>query len=648
MKKHYIYILAAVLALASCSKEGTDPGAGKSPLKVTADLTGAVPTKASGNTWASGDAVIGYIQHVDKSTAPVTVISDASFRSSLVNFTVNSDKTTLSVPAGPLYWEDYSNSVVGGKDLRLTDHALRIFYGYCYNGGTPSTALTDATGVLGWTVATNQNVSAGITPNDLLWAPTQAPVTYVKNTSAAAAHGTLNMPFTHAMSLFTINLTLGDGFASTYTLNNTVVTLKQMNTVCTATAPTGVLSAIGTPADITMKRGSTSTPKQCTYQAVVAPSQIAAVGSLFATITNADGNDYEVNASAQMHDATGTYWGTQLETGDITKSGVNYVLNITVNKAGIDVTATITDWVDVTAETTDAPIVFTADVVNVSGTTGTAITTDDASFEVYHATTTTMPSTADAVATYDDAAAEWSLSPALYWENGSTSYYFRGLAVYDPTYTTTATGASTALAQGGSDMLWGTTSAHTGTEADSTPHSYTEGQAINPRTGKVPMVFSHAMSKLTVNLETHATDTDKQVTLAGATVEITNIYGSATLKLSDGSIDYTGKTRSTAITDFASKNYPVTGKTTLDEYLVIPQTLPNDTKIRITLADGTTYSLQLNTCNVDGTTTPITEWVSSKHYIYTIHLEKEAIRFCAYIKDWTETSGSGTAEMEWD
>ena len=67
----------------------------------------------------------------------------------------------------------------------------------------------------------------------------------------------------------------------------------------------------------------------------------------------------------------------------------------------------------------------------------------------------------------------------------------------------------------------------------------------------------------------------------------------------------------------------------------------------ITLADGTTYKLQLNQC-LDGTDTAITKWERGKSYTYTVHLELEEVSYRALVKDWTVVSGSGNANLEWD
>lgn len=115
-----------------------------------------------------------------------------------------------------------------------------------------------------------------------------------------------------------------------------------------------------------------------------------------------------------------------------------------------------------------------------------------------------------------------------------------------------------------------------------------------------------------------------------------------------GSISFeAAAVKPTLISGFRPANYKVGSEAALDEYCVVPQTLPDASLLIITLADGTTYKLQLNTCQ-DGSSSPITAWQRGQHYKYTIHLTKEAITFRALVKAWDETTGNGNASLDWD
>ena len=83
-------------------------------------------------------------------------------------------------------------------------------------------------------------------------------------------------------------------------------------------------------------------------------------------------------------------------------------------------------------------------------------------------------------------------------------------------------------------------------------------------------------------------------------------------------------------------------KTTLDA--IIPQTLGNDVKLKITVnnGDGTTdvYYAQLNLIKgkkagaADNTKDFITEWKHGEYYIYTLDVRKTEIKVTATITDW--------------
>ena len=69
---------------------------------------------------------------------------------------------------------------------------------------------------------------------------------------------------------------------------------------------------------------------------------------------------------------------------------------------------------------------------------------------------------------------------------------------------------------------------------------------------------------------------------------------------------------------------------------------------RITLGDGTTYSLLLKDCKEKNSADYIQTWKRGTHYVYEIYVEKEAIRFVAVIKEWEKVSGGGDANLDWD
>ena len=135
------------------------------------------------------------------------------------------------------------------------------------------------------------------------------------------------------------------------------------------------------------------------------------------------------------------------------------------------------------------------------------------------------------------------------------------------------------------------------------------------------------MSNVVVKLETSNDDKSK-VEIDKATIRITDLKTDGTIAISSGDISI-GNT---------------VGEVAVDgETIMVPQTISTDAKLIITLADKkTTYSLKLST--IDN----ITKWVRGNQYTYTIHLEKEAMKFRAVIEPWVGTTGSGDATLDWE
>lgn len=627
-------ILAGVAALAAgCSNEPTidtlSPDGTPTPLVVSATLNDAPQSRAHDKTFEAGDQLLTYIRHVvDDGFGNYTSIrADQAPR--LVTLKVNStftmtpETSDLTIDGG-LYWDDFNDSSDPKTDLRTANHYLQSFYGYCYNGGTPSTTLTEDTGVLSWTLPQNFDESA-MKSNDLLWSPTQPVISYKHD---AGTRGTLTVPYTHAMSKFTIVVTGGEGFAAG-DLDATTATLQNMLKKATFTAPNGGYAPTAdTWATVGMylagKSGLTNT-----YTALAIPGRMLTKGETLVVIDKADGNKYEIKLTKAILGA----WGAQLDGGK-TLPGVNYQLTVTINKQKIEVIAKITDWTDVLA-TGDAEIKFDSDItdsdITDSGIVGDTFTEGD-KIDIFH-----NPALASLTRTTTSTltAGTWVNNPQIYWENGSTAYYFRALTEYDRASSKYVTvSGSNAIAET-HDLLWGTTAKHL---------TYSEGAAINPRTGDVPLKFSHVMSKITVKLATPAGDAG--VVLDGALITINGLHTDGTVDITDGKIT-PGSTIGN-ITEFASATHPVSGKTSLDNYVVVPQTLGDEIILKIRLANNTTYSITLNTCCVEGTSTPITAWEQGKHYIYTIGVAKEGIKLIALVKKWKEVLGSGDATLDWD
>ena len=483
---------------------------------------------------------------------------------------------------------------------------MRSYYGYCFNGiDKKNVALTETTGVLTWSASTNQSAT-GIKTSDLLWSKTLKPVEYKH---AVLDRGKLTIPYTHAMSKFTVVVVAGDGFKAD-DLTGASVMLHDMNVTGTFTSPTADVSATKTE-NVTMF-GNEKDGNQRIFEAIVVPTTSLAENKHLATITMA-GNTYKVNISGAML----TTWADGIENA-ASKSGVNYQLTVELKKQTINVSATLANWNTVKA-TGEGEIQFDGNFADLGSNYENVIADD--SFALWMAKAGDEFGTdAATTVTYNADAKRFTNNTAIYWPDGTTKFKFRALAEQTSAHTLQAVTTTSIVKDDKSklpDLLWGTSGE----------------DAIAPRTGDVPLTFKHAMSNVSVTLET--TTGDASVTLAGASVTLANLNTEGTINIADAEI--TSKTPSdnafTGVVD--SEKHQVST-------LMIPQEFSADARLVITLADQTTYSLKLSSI------TAIPKWEGGNKYIYTIHLEKEEMKFSATIQPWVEKTGSGKADLDWD
>ena len=732
MLKKVLYILS-IAALTACddSVVSDNPflnGVEKTPIETSAllDVSSSESTRAANKDFAQDDKLLAYLRHVtwdgnsSGDRTPVTVNNSPT----LVTFTKGTTacdeysgsditpigtnqalglssrntKQTSDLTAIPaLYWDDFSRASTdseeeGAYDIRTSGHYLQSYYGYCFNGGEGknnekgntvigniSAALVEETGVLGWKVPYDQTTQTSLTGCDLLWSAEQTPIQYAHGSqNNGGAHGTLVLPYTHAMSMVTVDVVAKDGF-SAGALNNTWVELQGMNKTATFTAPTLTISDAGTGTDEkpglvkmykeTPTSDTESNPK-CTFKALVVPNTSLSQGALFLKIFDADGNNYDLKITSSIL----TSWTSGLKDSKM-QSGYNYHLTVTINKVGMDVQSTLSDWKTVEAvgegdiqfpeddvteiyTTTDGAGNPTGSKVDFSTTEGKQLANfnTSSSFSLYTKGTSESDVYAYATtSTYTQGTGStkyWKNDPEIYWPNDHDKFYFRALAIYnapaeDGSYNIQAyTPTSSNTVTQATDYVWATTPAHKVKKTDGSGEAtYAKSAAITPRTGDVPLAFEHVMSKITVKLAT-STAADA-VDLSSALLSISKLVDSGTISIEDGTITG-GSIADTPISEFCPSGQMSEGKTVLENYTMIPQQITDEAIMTIKLQDGTTYKRPLNTCVQDGTTTPITQWLRGIHYTYTITLTKEAISFRVMIKNWDEKKGSGNANLDWD
>lgn len=642
MKKEiyrYIGMVAVALGFVACANDNGDAPSndgGKTPIDIAVafvdgEIVSKSSTRAVDKTFEANDKLVAHLQHVTTSEGNTSPLTDNKYSKTVV-FTVkdvfsiteenNTQKTSDITPDSPLYWDDFSDET---NDIRTGGHGLRSAWGYCYNGKENFPESNNHTDEITWEAATDQKT--GFKTSDLLWSKTQNPVSYQHGNNSGHSHGTITIPYTHAMSKATIVLTAGEGFGDK-AFENTTITLKGVNIKGKFTASTA--NVVGTEGegqydtdDIQMKKLpiDENNKKEVIFECVFVPNTLLSANNEWAEIKDVEGNDYNIYL-------TETMLGNDAWNATSTASGVNYKLTATINKQKIDVVAQIADWIN-KGTSADGKILFTTDLTGVvyyDMTRGT-------SYDVFTSESQTSGYSKSTTRNYTDS--KWTDEPVIYWQGEGKGLYFRGLAKYENNLITSVEGCTTA--NQGTDLLWATTPQHTGKDNSGNDKTYPAGDKIDPRTSFVPLKFGHAMSKVKFVLKT-TTDENTKVNLEGARLSIPGITTNGTIDVANGNI-----TIGSTTADLAPNNDT--------EYIVIPQNLDGK-KLTITLNDAnadekkTTYSILLTDCKVDGNT--ISSWERGNSYVYTITLAKEAIQFRALIKEWNEKTGSGDASLDWD
>ena len=291
-------------------------------------------------------------------------------------------------------------------------------------------------------------------------------------------------------------------------------------------------------------------------------SQFTGDDAIIARI-NADGNIYYVTAQKIRAKITGE--------SKVTEAGKNYIINVTVNKTDIEVTATVADWTNISAD--EVP-----PVINVSGDLGgSAVISADKTFSFYRSSSPLINLgysydeslkennyyKEESVLGYTYSTTTWTMSPVLYWPNHNTHYQFR--AVWPRTVTTTTGDEDKPRVEDGS----GTTAScqvikvkNVAYTANSFPSDLMIARPeIDPSTlctnkdhtkvslynvgicateGTINLNFRYMMSQVEVNLST--TTGDDKVKLDGAIVELVNVHKTGSVKLGDMEVITTGIT----------------------------------------------------------------------------------------------------------
>ena len=543
-----------------------------------------------------------------------------------------------------LYWDDYgtadpANAETGRKE-GLTIYAVAV------DGETAATTVGDFSS-LAWSVDENQ--SGGWAKKDLLISNNISKTDAARYNFSERNDGKL-LEFSHAMTKMTVNLTAGKGFAEGKFVTEPTATLHGFPTAGTVDVPDGSLTYdVNSIKDIqTFCTNETKTGQQrVTRTAIVFP------GRNLADVTGNDAGNYiiKVEADGNIYYVSADKLKAAMPADKTMKAGVNYILNITVNKTDIEITAAVKDWEDVTAEE-DEPVINVTTSVGGNesdkqdGFTSFAFYLSDAAGENAETAYTEM-STASGTKT--DGTEKWTFDTPLYWPSHSTHYFMRGVF---PTATTVTEGkiaVTNALYNNQtfpSNLLVGAPVIATGTMCGNDDHTQVDMSTggICAREATVNLTFNYMTTQIEVRLSTPDTGSDR-VTLAGAKVEIVDGYTNGTVNIHDKTVDVTG-----TATDY-TVGHVETEDANYRHATVVSQSLTNndgkDLRFRITLTntDGTKdiYYTTIKNIKVktsaDATPASISAWEPGKHYIYSLKTRKTEILTSAAIVEWIVAEG---------
>lgn len=563
-----------------------------------------------------------------------------------------------------LYWDDYGSGDPNNKTN--TDQGLNVL-GVAVDGKATAPTIADDSQweSLPWDVVTDgEDVLSG----DIIVSNNLTAYQFAKRNDDEAK----KMIFQHPLSKLTFNLTAADGFTKgtigktsykfekdpTVTLTN-ATTLAGISdaandyalTKGTVSIASAQATSDGTKA--TLVAGTTSiTDANITVikQAVVYPgTQLGADDDAVIAIVNADDNIYYIRAK-EIHDAIKTIGG---HTDFKTLPGYNYIINVTVKKTGIILTASVTKWVDVDSEEVHPEINMTTKVGSDShdelpaGFNGFDLWLNDHDIAKDY-TNVATPTV--------NTAGEVVFAHTLYWVHHYQHLHFRGIyptntvvkedATDQHQYVEVANGAYDATTFP-SNFVMGLPEMAGNTPCGNPDHAnvYMDQEGICARKAPINLNFRYMMSQVEVTLKSSAEGSDNYVDLTNAEVELVNVGTKGHILLSDRSAVVTTYADEETLHSIDSKHY---------HGIIVPQLFENSKgklKFKITVYSDSTktkkdvYYAEVASIKVKekGSTASaaLTDaWKSGTHYVYDLMITKTEISATASLTDWTTVEGS--------
>ena len=368
------------------------------------------------------------------------------------------------------------------------------------------------------------------------------------------------------------------------------------------------------------------------------------------------------------------------------RPGVHYVFTMTVSKSQIsNLSAAVVGWEEVTASTTPSNARISVSLLE----NGTAETSETPTFDLFRSANVNdvindnwasydwatgygkayLQKSGSAYAAYED---DGHNTP-WYWPNNRTFYHFRTLkpttdnswgvitdnsdannvfqyvTLTGATYSTTPAesyrdvcwGAPFNSLESGQELTYSLTTGFDNTTGTSPNETHQISKAIGPTTATINMNTFHMMSDVTIKLTT--TDGTDAVTLSGATVKLTPVFNTGTVKMGNGLITPGGSTTiNGTVSQVGSTN------TYQWHYGFVPQSLAN-VVLTITTTDNNQYIINMEemvaAVNSSIIANPYTEASSGKYtinywypnfkYTYTFKLKKTGVEaVTATLTEW--------------
>ena len=296
MRATKIYPVAALLALslAACNNEEITPNP---DTRLALQVTSGIQTRAYDATWEANDeiGIFGFTQ----GDAPTQAYTNVRYVTTGGNGTFTPGGTTIYLPTDDSYLDIYLP----------TDDSYLDFVAYY-----PHTTSLTADGIYAVDV-TDQSIQKDI---DFM-AASKLSANRIKNTVA--------FNFEHKLSKIVLNFADGDGIALSELAGMKVqLTNQQPKATFDVTQPDGeVVVGTDSPIDITLLTNADGTSSE----GIVLPSE------------NFDGMTLHL---ALVDGGSFFNWDLNNSSANKFEAGKKYVYDITVNRTGLSVTATITDW----------------------------------------------------------------------------------------------------------------------------------------------------------------------------------------------------------------------------------------------------------------------------------------------------------------